>query len=88
MGVADACIDFQIALAGAPLPLGSHVRTAVNGMNIERRIERQQLQRNVMGPEQTSSTLAPRGRCLWTAVAKMLLQHAQVPSEATALPWS
>ena len=46
MGVADAGMDRQIAFAGAALALVRHVRAAVHGMDLERRVERQQLERD------------------------------------------
>jgi hypothetical protein len=41
-------MDRQIARAGAALALGGHVRAAVHGMDLERWVERQQLERDVM----------------------------------------
>src|SRR5208282_3883988 len=49
MGVADARMDRQIALAGAALTLGCHMLAAVHGMDLERRINRKKPQRDVMG---------------------------------------
>jgi hypothetical protein len=49
MGVTDARMDHQIALAGAALTLGCHMLASVHGMDLERWINRKKPQRNVMG---------------------------------------
>ena len=48
MSVADLRVDGQVAFAGAALTFLGHVRAAIDRMDVQRRIERQQPQRNVV----------------------------------------